>query len=85
MLIAVKHGGVVPTCMIIIIDGHCGCVVVAQHGFGGGTGIQRGSADLRITNHSGVTEMDVEILIFLKDVIINNPDCDLWQKICMSL
>lgn len=77
LLVAVKHGGAVPTCMIIIIDGHCGCVVVAQHGFGGRAGVQGGSADLGITNHSRVTEVDVEILIFLKDVIINNTNCDL--------
>lgn len=64
--------------MVVIVDGHCGCVVVAQHGFGGGTCIQWGGADLRITNHSGVTEVDIEILILLKDVVINHSNCDLW-------
>lgn len=68
------------TCMIVIVNGHCGGVVVTQHGFGGGSGIQRGSANLRVTNHSRVTEVDVEILILLKDVIINHPNCDLWLK-----
>ncbi len=70
--------------MIVIVDGHCGGVVVTQHGFGGGAGIQRGGANLRITNHSRVTEVDIEILILLEYVVVNHSDCDLWQKNCRS-
>lgn len=70
------------TCMIVVVDGHCGCVVVTQNSFRGGTAIQRNGADLRITDHSRVTQVDVEILIFLEDVIVNHPHCDFWQKNC---
>lgn len=66
------------TCVIVIVDCDCGRVVVAQHGFGRCAGVQRGSADLRITNDSRVTEVDVEILVLLKDVVVNHSDGDLW-------
>lgn len=65
------------TCVIIVIDGHCGSVVVTQHGFRGSAGIQRCSANLRIANDTRVTEVNVEILIFLEDVIVNDAHCDL--------
>lgn len=73
-----KIPGVALACVIVIVDGHCGRVVVTQHGFGVGTGIQRRGANFRISNHSWVTKMDVEILILLKDIVINHSDCDLW-------
>lgn len=66
--------------MIVVVNGHCCSVVVTQHSFGGDSVIQGGSANLRVTNHSRVTEVDVEILILFKNVIINHPDCDLWLK-----
>lgn len=66
------------TCMIVIVNGYSCCVVVAQHGFGGGAGVQRSGADLRVADHSGVTEVDVEILVLLEDVVIDHADCDLW-------
>lgn len=74
--------GVLLTCMIVIVDGHCGRVVVTQHGFGRGAGIQWGGANLRITNHPRVTEVDIEILILLKDVVVNHSHCDLCSKDC---
>lgn len=66
--------------MVIIVDRHRGCVVAAQHSFGRSTGVHGHSSNLGIADHPGVTEVDVEILIFLKDVIIDNSNCDLYSK-----
>lgn len=68
------------TCVVVVVDGHRGRVVVAQHCFGRGAGIQRGGADLRIPDHARVTEVDVEILVLLEDVVVDHSDCDLWRK-----
>lgn len=83
IIISVKlhsSGHILVTCMIIIIDGHCGGVVVTQHGFRGDAAIQRGGADLRVADHTRVTEVDVEILVLLKDVVVNHTHRDLWGK-----
>ncbi|TNN40041.1 hypothetical protein EYF80_049803 [Liparis tanakae] len=65
------------TCVVVIVDGDRGRVVVAQHGFGGDAVIQRGGANLRVANQPRVAEVDVEILVFLEDVVVNHSDCDL--------
>lgn len=65
------------TCVVVIIDGHCGGVVVTQYSLWSVAAVQGGSTNLRISHHPRVTEVDVEILIFLKDVIVYHADCDL--------
>lgn len=68
------------TCVIVIVDGHCGRVVVTEHGFGCGAGVQRGGADLRVADHTRVTQMHVEVLVLLEDVVVNHTHGDLWEN-----
>ena len=64
------------TCVVVVIDGDCGGVGVAQHGFGGGAMFQGGGAILRIANQTGVAQVHVEVFVFLKDVIVNHANGD---------
>lgn len=68
------------TCVVVVVDGYCGRVVFSQHGFRGGAGVQRGGADLGAADHAGVTEVNVEILVLLKDVIVDDANSNLWRK-----
>lgn len=65
------------TCVVVVVDGHCGRVVFAQQRFRRVVGLQGGGANLGVANHSRVAEVDVEVLVLFKDVIVNHSDCDL--------
>lgn len=70
--------GAALTCVVVVVDGHRGRVVVPQHGFGGHAGVQRRRARLGVPGHSRVAEVDVEILVLLEDVVVDHSDGDLW-------
>lgn len=76
--------------MIVIIDGDCGSVSVAQgslwwnvggdahRAVAGGDGAWLKDGDLSSVHNAWITEAHIEMLILFKNIIINNANSELF-------